>query len=73
MAFAFFPSKIAATKQDDEFRQDLNVRLICVDCTALNPENPPPLIEDYKEGDLICSGCGKVLGDRIVDTRSECR
>lgn len=30
-------------------------------------------MEEYSSGDLVCADCGLVLGDRIVDTRSEWR
>ncbi|KAG9057393.1 transcription initiation factor IIB [Serendipita sp. 407] len=50
-------------------RQDLSVRLICPEC-----KDPMPNIEEeFSSGDLVCRGCGLVLGDRIVDTRSEWR
>jgi len=29
------------------------------------------LVEEYSSGDLVCGDCGLVLGDRIIDTRSE--
>ena len=32
-----------------------------------------PLIEDYHAGDMICSVCGLVVGDRVVDVGSEWR
>ncbi|XP_043484453.1 transcription initiation factor IIB [Leptopilina heterotoma] len=32
-----------------------------------------PLIEDYRAGDQICSECGLVVGDRIIDVGSEWR
>ena len=32
-----------------------------------------PLIEDYRAGDQICSECGLVVGDRVVDVSSEWR
>jgi len=32
-----------------------------------------PLIEDYRAGDMICSECGLVVGDRVVDVGSEWR
>ena len=32
-----------------------------------------PLIEDSRAGDMICSACGLVVGDRIVDVGSEWR
>jgi transcription initiation factor TFIIB len=46
---------------------DLSVRLICPDCRDPNPI----IIEEFRAGDLVCAGCGLVLGDRIVDTRRE--
>ena len=45
------------------------MHLICPDCK----EVPPRLIEEYSSGDMVCEDCGLVLGDRIVDTRSEWR
>ncbi len=33
----------------------------------------PNIIEDFAAGDLICGDCGVVVGDRIIDTRSEWR
>lgn len=34
---------------------------------------PPDIVERFSEGDMVCGSCGLVLGDRIVDTRSEWR
>ncbi|KNE64257.1 hypothetical protein AMAG_09291 [Allomyces macrogynus ATCC 38327] len=48
---------------------DLNVKLICQFCR----DPVPNLIEDFKQGDLICGNCGTVFKDRIIDTRSEWR
>lgn len=31
------------------------------------------LIEDYRAGDMICSACGLVVGDRVIDVGSEWR
>ena len=31
------------------------------------------IVEEFGSGDLVCGRCGLVLGDRIVDTRSEWR
>ncbi|CAG0905109.1 unnamed protein product, partial [Cyprideis torosa] len=31
------------------------------------------LIEDYRAGDQICSDCGKVVGDRVIDVGTEWR
>ncbi|KAJ3030631.1 UNVERIFIED_CONTAM: transcription initiation factor IIB [Siphonaria sp. JEL0065] len=48
---------------------DLNIKLICPHC-----KNPTPnIIENFRDGDLICGDCGLILGDRVVDTRSEWR
>jgi len=42
---------------------------MCPDCKNPNGE----FIEDFASGDLICHNCGLVVGDRIVDVRSEWR
>lgn len=52
-----------------QFGPDLAIRLICPDCRDPNPK----LAEEFSSGDLVCQSCGLVLGDRIVDTRSEWR
>lgn len=51
------------------FQQNLNVKLICPDCRV----SPPQIVEEFASGDLVCGDCGLVLGDRIIDTRSEWR
>lgn len=50
-------------------RHPLNYRLQCPNCQdpVLN------IHEDFAAGDLVCMSCGMVLGDRIIDTRSEWR
>jgi len=48
---------------------DLAVRLVCPDCQVLIPN----IREEFGQGDLVCGDCGLILGDRIVDTRSEWR
>ncbi|KAF1836934.1 transcription initiation factor-like protein iib [Decorospora gaudefroyi] len=58
-----------APVRDEEWQEDLNVALICPDCK----ENPPNLVEEFSAGDTICGSCGRVLADRIIDTRSEWR
>ncbi|KAF1947792.1 cyclin-like protein [Clathrospora elynae] len=58
-----------APVKDEAWQEDLNVTLICPDCR----ENPPVLIEEFSAGDTICGSCGRVLADRIIDTRSEWR
>lgn len=52
-----------------EWQENLNMTLMCKDCK----ENPPNLVEEFSSGDMVCGSCGLVLGDRIVDTRSEWR
>ena len=41
-----------------------------VQCSAHPDAN---LIEDYRAGDMICSECGLVVGDRVIDVGSEWR
>ena len=48
---------------------DIAVRLMCKECK----DPVPNIVEDFKNGDLICGSCGMVLSDRVVDTRSEWR
>jgi len=56
-------------KEDDEWRENLNVRMICQECR----EDPPQLYEDHASGDMVCMGCGMVLAERSVDVSSEWR
>ena len=56
-------------KLREAWRENLNMHLICPDCK----ESPPNLVEEFSSGDMVCGSCGLVLGDRIVDTRSEWR
>lgn len=56
-------------KGGTEWSENLNMTLICKDCK----EDPPNLVEEFSSGDMVCGSCGLVLGDRIVDTRSEWR
>ena len=38
------------------------------------PSHPDAnLIEDHRAGDMICSECGLVVGDRVIDVGSEWR
>jgi transcription initiation factor TFIIB len=67
-AYATAP-KITLTTPPSRPLLDLNVRIGCSDCN--DPQ--PPIVEDFAAGDLICGNCGLVLGDRIIDTRSEWR
>ncbi|KII95274.1 hypothetical protein PLICRDRAFT_34116 [Plicaturopsis crispa FD-325 SS-3] len=67
------PFPLAASQekasQQPTFGPDLAVRLICPECRDPNPN----IVEEFGSGDLVCGNCGLVLGDRIVDTRSEWR
>ncbi|PVU87658.1 hypothetical protein BB559_004445 [Furculomyces boomerangus] len=47
----------------------MNVIMVCPDCK----QKIPNIIEEFASGDLVCGDCGLVLGDRIIDTRSEWR
>ncbi|CAH1762382.1 3777_t:CDS:1 [Entrophospora sp. SA101] len=59
----------APEKGPKQILPDLNIRLICPDC-----KNPVPnIVEEFANGDLVCGDCGLILGDRIIDTRSEWR
>ncbi|ORX44771.1 cyclin-like protein [Hesseltinella vesiculosa] len=58
-----------ANDEPEAFQPNLNVHLICPDCRV----NPPQIVEEFASGDLVCGDCGLVLGDRIIDTRSEWR
>jgi len=63
-----FPLAAAAPKASEpNYGPDLAVRLICPECRDPNPN----IVEEFGSGDLVCCTCGLVLGDRIVDTRSE--
>ena len=53
----------------EKWKANLNVVLICKDCK----ETPPNLVDNHSSGDTICGSCGLVLGERIIDTRSEWR
>jgi transcription initiation factor TFIIB len=52
-----------------DFKEDLNVRLSCPDCK----EDPPNLVEETSQGDILCGSCGLVLSDKLIDTGSEWR
>lgn len=51
------------------YQEDLNNILCCPDCR----EVPPNLVEEFSSGDMVCQSCGVVVGNRIIDTRSEWR
>ncbi|KAL9095545.1 MAG: hypothetical protein Q9163_006505 [Psora crenata] len=58
-----------AARAQEQWKENLNMHMICPDCK----EVPPNLVEEFSSGDMVCGSCGLVLGDRIVDTRSEWR
>ncbi|KAJ2364003.1 transcription initiation factor IIB, partial [Coemansia sp. RSA 2607] len=66
------PSTTGASKDPFRFNSpedQWGVVLMCPDC-----RNPVPnIVEDFASGDYLCGDCGLVLGDRIIDTRSEWR
>lgn len=66
-AFTAFNEKKGG--KEEEFKEDLNIILICPDCK----ESPPNLVEEFADGHICCASCGLVLSDRLIDTRSEWR
>lgn len=72
MAQGLSPGEVVEDKPEvkqEEWHENLNVRLICKDCR----EDPPNLTEDHSSGDTICASCGMVLAERSIDTSSEWR
>jgi transcription initiation factor TFIIB len=76
MGFSF---QNAPSPKDEPFRPDLNFTLMCPEC-----KDSSNIVEEFSSGDMVCGNCGinsfclfdclgLVLGDRIVDTRSEWR
>ncbi|KAH0542692.1 hypothetical protein FGG08_002925 [Glutinoglossum americanum] len=59
----------ATATPDVPYQANLNLTVTCPDCK----EAPPNIVEEFSSGDMVCGSCGLVLGDRIVDTRSEWR
>ena len=64
-----FPLREAKVQEAQPFQPNLNIALVCPDCRV----HPPQIVEEFASGDLVCGDCGLVLGDRIIDTRSEWR
>jgi transcription initiation factor TFIIB len=58
-----------APPQELEYVQDLSVTLMCPECK----EMPPNLVDEFSSGDTVCGSCGFVLGEHVIDTRSEWR
>lgn len=63
------PDAMPENVAPEEWQENLNVHMVCPECQ----EFPPNLVENFSAGDTICGSCGLVLGDRMVDTRSEWR
>ncbi|KAL9122161.1 MAG: hypothetical protein Q9187_001290 [Circinaria calcarea] len=68
-AMPVMPNGPKAEKPEEPWRENLNMHVICRECK----EVPPNIVEEFSSGDMVCGSCGLVLGDRIVDTRSEWR
>ena len=50
-------------------RSQISLTVTCPSCRTL----PPDLEENFAAGDLVCKRCGTIVGDRIIDERSEWR
>lgn len=59
----------SAMLQTDRWEADYKVRAVCPECKIY----PANIVDEYSSGDSVCADCGLVLGERIVDTRSEWR
>lgn len=59
----------SAALQSDQWEGDHRVRTVCPECKTY----PANIVDEYSSGDTVCADCGLVLGERIVDTRSEWR
>lgn len=55
--------------KQEPWKVNLNVHMVCRECK----EVPPNIVEEFSSGDTVCGSCGLVLGERIIDTRSEWR
>ena len=53
--------------------RDLSVRSLRMSKVSCKFHPEAVLIEDYRAGDQICSECGLVVGDRVIDVGSEWR
>lgn len=60
---------VTSPEEEEDWRQNLSVQMMCRECQ----EWPPNIVEEFSSGDSVCGSCGLVLGDRIIDTRSEWR
>lgn len=55
------------TKTHAAWTPEIKLEDRCPECRVSNT------VTEYTDGDVVCGECGLVLGDRIVDTRSEWR
>lgn len=55
--------------QNSEWEADHRVIAYCRECKTY----PANIVDEFSSGDTVCADCGLVLGERIVDTRSEWR
>ena len=58
-----------AKTESQQWKENLSIQMKCPDCK----EDPPNVVEEFSSGDTVCASCGLVLGERIIDTRSEWR
>jgi len=63
------PDPVDLPVEDEEWRDNLQIRLICKECKT----DPPDLREDHASGDLCCGECGLILSERMVDMSAEWR
>lgn len=63
------PQPVKESYERAQVQPNLNVIVSCPECKS----QPANIIEEFASGDLVCGDCGLVLGDRIIDTRSEWR
>merc|ERR1712223_524931 len=61
-------------RQDIQIQKMANPKFKKISNSVVCPYDPDAfLIEDYHAGDMICSMCGLVVGDRVIDVGSEWR
>lgn len=58
-----------STAQEEGWTENNTRKVMCPDCA----EDPPNVIEDWAEGNVVCASCGLVLETHLVDQRSEWR
>lgn len=63
------PNKPSTQQQPVFRRSEISLKITCPTCRI----HPPDLEENFSAGDLVCRRCGTIVGDRIIDERSEWR